>query len=79
MLPFGDSVGIIVSMSDLPPPQVPPPAPTVQPDNFARNLIVIIVLAIAAFGGYKAYESKQATEQFRQEQIQDYGRALRGD
>jgi len=65
-------------MSALPPPTVPPP-PAVQKDNFLRNLIIIIVLGVAAFGGYKTYENKQDTEHFRQEQIEKYYRAIHGD
>lgn len=65
-------------MSELPPPTVPAP-PAVQQDHFFRNLIVVLLLGVIGFIGYKAYESKQDTEHFRQEQIEKYERVLRGD
>jgi predicted negative regulator of RcsB-dependent stress response len=45
----------------------PPPAP-VQQDHFFRNLIVVVVLAAVAFVGYKAYESKQESNDFYEQQ-----------
>lgn len=76
-LPFRPSVGIIVSMSELPPPTIP--APPAKPSSNVGTIVVLVVLAVTAFFGYKAYESKQDTERFRQEEVGNYGRALRGD
>ena len=80
-LPDLHSPGIIVAMSELPPPTVPP-APTpvvVAPDNFFRNLIILVVLGIAAFGGYKAYDSAQDTKEFNRHQVEMYRKAINGD
>lgn len=50
--------------------------------NNRRNGWIAFVLGMAlvfGFGAYKAYESKQDTERFRQEQVERFTQALLDD